>query len=114
MTYQIQITELALAQLGQISDARVQRKLLERIEGLQFDPEQQGKALTNELAGHRSIRAVGQRYRIIYQVKRDLIVVNVVAVGLRNEGSRSDIYAMLERAVQSANAKTQASKSAKK
>jgi mRNA interferase RelE/StbE len=45
-----------------------------------------------ELAGFRSIRAVGQRYRIIYTVKNEEIVVVVVAVGIRRDGARDDIY----------------------
>jgi len=48
--------------------------------------------LTGELAGHRSLRAAGQRYRILYRVERNQVLVLVVAVGIRREGSRSDIY----------------------
>ena len=46
--------------------------------------------------GYRSIRAVGQRYRIIYQIEQNLIVVYIVGVGLRKQGSRKDIYNRLE------------------
>jgi mRNA interferase RelE/StbE len=45
-----------------------------------------------ELAGYRSLRAVGQRYRIIYKVEEAEITVYVVAAGLRKEGSKSDVY----------------------
>jgi mRNA interferase RelE/StbE len=44
------------------------------------------------LAGFRSVRAVGQRYRIIYAVKGEEIFVMVVTVGIRRDGARDDIY----------------------
>lgn len=80
--------------LAEIKDRRVQGKLSQRIERLREDPEKQGKPLTEELAGYRSVRAIGQRYRIIYRVERQEIFVLVVAVGLRKEGSRADVYAL--------------------
>ena len=55
-------------------------------------PEQQGKPLVGELAGFRSIRAVGQRDRIVYRVERQEVTVLVVAVGRRRSGDKSDIY----------------------
>jgi len=39
---------------------------------------------------------VGQRYRIIYKVDRDLVLVLVVGVGMRREGDRQDIYAIMQ------------------
>jgi len=62
------------------------------IDRLADDPERQGKALLGELAGFRSIRAVGQRNRIIYQIRGNEIVVVIVAVGIRRDGARDDIY----------------------
>ena len=55
-------------------------------------PEQQGKPLVGELAGFRSVRAVGQRYRIVYRVERREVVVVIVAVGRRKAGDKNDIY----------------------
>ena len=83
--------------LKAISDRRIFQSVMERIEALKEKPEQQGKALTNELAGLRSVRAAGQRYRIIYRVDAEKIVVLVLAVGLRREGDRADIYALTKR-----------------
>ena len=57
----------------------------------------QGKALLGELRGHRSVWAVGQRYRIVYRVIRDEVMVLVIGVGRRREGNRRDVYARLER-----------------
>ena len=75
-----------------IADRRIQVKLLERMTALAADPELQGKPLGDDLAGYRSVRAVGQRYRIIYRVERSEVVVMVVAAGIRKEGSREDVY----------------------
>ncbi len=59
----------------------------------------QGKALTGALSGFRSLRAVGQRYRIIYRVVSGEVQVYVVAVGLRQEGSKRDVYRLFGRLV---------------
>lgn len=80
--------------LEAIRDRRVRQSLRDRIDALRDDPEKQGKPLVGELAGFRSLRAVGQRYRIIYRVESERVVVFVVAVGMRREGSKSDIYAL--------------------
>jgi len=92
MKYKIVLTEQAKAMLAGITDRRVREKIGHRIDGLSNDPEKQGKALTGDLAGYRSIRAVGQRYRIIYSVEREDVVVLILAVGIRKQGSRSDLY----------------------
>jgi mRNA interferase RelE/StbE len=77
-----------------ISDRRIRQKLFERASELTQDPEKQGKPLTDELAGFRSIRALGQRYRIIYRVFRDKGIVEVTTLGIRNEGSKQDVYTL--------------------
>jgi mRNA interferase RelE/StbE len=59
---------------------------------LESDPELRGKPLDDDLAGYRSLRAVGQRYRIIYRVEPSAVVVVVVAAGIRKEGNREDVY----------------------
>ena len=92
MKYTVRMSKVAFKQLEAITDRRVRQKLYDRIKELADDPDERGKPLRNELAGLRSVRAVHQRYRIVYQVERDEVVVVVVAVGLRKEGDRSDIY----------------------
>lgn len=62
MSYKIVLQPTAKEMLVRISDLRVRRKISERIEGLKENPEQQGKPLLGELAGYRSLRAVGQRF----------------------------------------------------
>lgn len=94
MTWSIVLTLLARSMLEAIRDRRVRESLRDRIDALRDDPEKQGKPLVGELAGFRSLRAVGQRYRIIYRVESERVVVFVVAVGMRREGSKSDIYAL--------------------
>jgi mRNA interferase RelE/StbE len=55
--------------------------------------------LVSELAGFRSVRAVGQKYRIVYLVQRQEVVVVVVAVGRRKHGDAVDIYALAQKLV---------------
>ena len=85
--------------LGAIQDRRVQEKIRERIEHLREDPEKQGKPLGGELEGLRTVRAVGQRYRILYRIQQDLVIVVIVAVGIRQEGSKRDVYALARKLV---------------
>ena len=66
------------------------------IEKLKDEPEKQGKALSEELLGYRSIRSVGQRYRIIYRIEQDRVVVVIVGVGRRKEGDKRDVYAVTQ------------------
>lgn len=95
--YQIELTPKALEMLEAITDKREQVLVLDRIEALAADPELQGKALLGELRGHRSIRAVGQRYRIVYRVIQGEVVVLVIGMGRRREGNRRDVYTQVER-----------------
>ncbi len=78
--------------LETIQDRRIRDKIRDRIDGLAEEPEKQGKPLTGELTGSRSLRAVGQRYRIIYRIEEGKVLVLVLALGIRKEGSGKDIY----------------------
>ena len=91
----------AMELLRAIPDRRVQKAIAAGIDRLTKEPEKQGKPLLGELSGYRSLRAVGQRYRIIYQVDRGQILVTVVAVGIRKEGERRDIYALAQKLLRS-------------
>ena len=46
-----------------------------------------------------SLHAAAQRFRIIFQVEREAERVVILAVGLRKEGDRADVYAVAERLV---------------
>ena len=96
--YRIIISPTAAKMIRAIRDLRVQRQVLEKIKGLENDPEDQGRALLDEFAGRRRIPAAG-RYRVIYSVQRLRRVVAVLAVGIRREGARDDIYRVLERLI---------------
>lgn len=95
--YEIRLTPLALEMLAAVKDRREQEKLRDRIDQLKIEPEKQGKALVDNLSGFRSVRAVGQRYRIVYKIEQDQIFVVVVGVGRRKEGDKKDIYTLLEK-----------------
>lgn len=83
--------------LEELSDQAVREQIIGRAKKLADEPEKQGKALLGELAGLRSLRASGQRYRIIYKVERGQVLVLVIAVGIRKEGSRRDVYELAQK-----------------
>ncbi len=85
--------------IADVQDRRVRAKIVETIDGLAEDPEKKGKPLTAELDGYYSVRAVGQRYRIIYRIDNEKVVVLIVAAGLRKEGDRKDIYALAKKLI---------------
>ena len=97
MAHKITLTETAAEMLKAIPDRRIQRQLTARMRRLAEEPEKQGSALRGPLAGYRSCRAIGQRYRIIYKVNGDELTVVVVATGIRKEGNRRDIYSLAQR-----------------
>ena len=95
--YEIRLTPLAIAMLEAIQDVREREKLRDRIDQLKTEPEKQGKSLVDNLTGLRSVRSVGQRYRIVYRIDLDSIVVLVVGLGRRKEGDKKDIYRVLDK-----------------
>ena len=97
MRYAIQITPTALAMLKGIADRRIRQTLVKRIDELASEPEKRGKPLVGDLDGYRSLRAVGQRYRIIYRIETAQVIVSVVAVGIRKAGHKEDIYALAQK-----------------
>jgi mRNA interferase RelE/StbE len=95
--YPIVIQPTALRLLKEISDRRIRQKISDRIDKLQESPEMQGKPLIGELDGYYSVRAVGQRYRIIYAIEQSQVTVMVVALGIRKDGSKQDVYALAKK-----------------
>ena len=79
--------------LAAIKDRREQEKLRDRIEQLKNEPEKQGKALVDDLAGFRSVRAVGH----VYKVEQEQVLVLVVGIGRRKDGDKKDIYTVLQK-----------------
>jgi len=66
---------------------------------LEQDPEKKGKPLIGELSGFRSLRVAGQRYRIIYRIEKEKIMVSIVALGIRKEGNKKDIYTLAKKLI---------------
>ncbi len=97
MTYAIALTDIAKQMLKEISDRRIRDKIAERIDQLAQDPDQQGKPLQGILAGYRSVRAVGRRYRVVYKVYQERVMVHIIGVGIRKEGGKEDIYERLQK-----------------
>jgi mRNA interferase RelE/StbE len=95
--WQIIVLPIAERQLEAIKDRRILEKISKRIEDLRHNPDEQSKPMIGELAGYRSLRAVGQRYRILYKVKAQTVVVHIVTVGIRKEGDKADVYALAKK-----------------
>jgi len=91
LKYKILITDTCLNLIGKIVDKKIRRAILNRIEGLSDEPDKQGKMLVKDLSGFRSIHAAG-RYRIIYKVEKQTVIIFVLAAGIRKEGDKKDIY----------------------
>ena len=99
MAWEVSFTEAALESLKGVSDRRIQRLIVSRAQQLAEDPYVLGIPLRDELRGLRSTRAAGQRYRIIFRIDEERRLVIVVAVGIRREGHRHDIYALAQRLI---------------
>ena len=82
-----------------IGDRRIQQLLFDTSKRLEADPEKQGKPLREDLLGFRSLRVIGQRYRIIYSIEPGARTVHIVAAGIRREGARDDIYQLAQKLV---------------
>lgn len=81
MKYRVQLTDIAKKMLAEITDVRVKKKIAERIDKLTNSPDLQGKSLKGIFLGYRSIRAVGQRYRIVFKVIEQKLVVYIHRCG---------------------------------
>jgi len=95
--YRIVIQPIAINLLREISDRRIRQKISDRIDKLKESSEMQGKPLLGELDGYYSVRAVGQRYRIIYAIEQAQVTVMIVALGIRKDGSKQDVYALTKK-----------------
>ena len=95
--YTIKLTQIAAEFIAKL-DNKSQQQVLQKIEVLKEYPLKVGKPLKGNLQDCRSIRAVGQQYRIIYQVKENEIEVIIVAVGIRRDGDKKrDIYELMKK-----------------
>ena len=78
--WQVELTARVLEQLAEIKDRKIQAGTQTALYRLQQNPDLQGKPLGGELAGYRSVRAVGQRYRTIYRLEQEQVIVLVALV----------------------------------
>lgn len=97
MRWKVRLTVPAAKQLAAIRDTRIRESISRRINALEMNPEKQGKLLADELIGYRSIRAVGQRYRILYRIEENQVLVVVVTIGIRKEGDKRDVYELAKK-----------------
>ncbi len=95
--WNVVIMPVAKKHLASIRDRRIQEGLKTSLRRLEYEPEKQGKPLSDELAGYRSIRAVGQRYRILYKLEAEQVIVVVVALGMRKAGDKKDVYELAKK-----------------
>lgn len=100
MKWNVRLGDTARNQWLSIKDSRIREHIHKRIKALENNPEQQGKSLGQELADYRSVRAVKERYRILYKIEAEEVVVLVVAMGIRKEGDKKDIYMLAKKLAQ--------------
>ena len=94
--YKIKLTKIAAENLQKI-DSKTQTQIINKIDSFKAEPLLLGKRLKGSLKEFRSVRAAGQRYRIIYKVQEEEIIVIIVAVGIRKEGNKKDIYELMKK-----------------
>ncbi len=99
MKWKVIMLPIAEKQLAEIKDRRIRESVGKRINDLEYEPELQGKPLIDELGGYRSVRAVSQRYRIIYKVEDEQVTVLVVALGIRKDGDKKDVYNLAKKLI---------------
>jgi mRNA interferase RelE/StbE len=99
VTWNITVLPAARKPLGAVRDRSVQRKLEAAVLSLSVDPHLRGKPLLGEMLGYRSLRAAGQRYRIIYRIDGSIVTVVIVTVGRRKAGDRRDLYELARKLI---------------
>jgi mRNA interferase RelE/StbE len=102
VTFKLITDESAAKDLRKIKHKDTKTAILERMLELMELPLEQGKPLEGNLAMYRSVRAVKNRYRIIYGVRvilptnrddpSDEGTVIVTVIGIRKDGDKRDVY----------------------
>ena len=101
MAWKILFTPEAKKSLKALKSKDVQREVVERLKELSKDPEIQKrrKMLRGELSGLYSIRVGGRRYRIVYKLDGEKLVIIVIHVGKRESGAKKEIYQLTKKLV---------------
>ena len=94
--FEIKLTLIAAENIKKL-DIRSKNQIINKIELLKKEPLLLGKSLKGPLKEFRSIRAAGQRYRIIYKVIESEIIVIVIAIGIRKDGDKKDIHELMKK-----------------
>ncbi len=95
--WQVLLTPEAERLLQKIQDRRIRKAIKDRACGWRMIQKSRESRYLETLAGLRSVRAVGQRYRIVYELNEAHREVWVVAVGIRRKGARDDVYERLKK-----------------
>ena len=93
----VKLSPDAVQDLAAISDQGTVQAIIRKAAGLKAEPHKQGKPLKGVLANYRSVRAAGQRYRIVYQVAAHAGQIVIVVIRIRKAGDRSDAYEVAEK-----------------
>ena len=94
--YKIKLTIVAAENIKKL-DSKTQSQVINKIEALKEEPLLLEKPLRGPLKEYRTVRTVAQHYRIIYKVLETEIVVIIIAVGIRKEGDKKDIYELMKK-----------------
>ncbi|WP_407543724.1 type II toxin-antitoxin system RelE/ParE family toxin (plasmid) [Deinococcus radiomollis] len=95
--FEVKFEEAAEQDLAVISDQSTVEAIIRRTLELKQEPMKQGKALKGVLKDYRSVRAAGQRYRIVYQVAVEAGRVVIAVIGIRKAKDKKDVYAVAEK-----------------
>ena len=85
--YRLRIKKTALKELEAIDSKTDRRRIVERISSLSSDPRPRG---SSKLSGQERYRVRQGRYRILYTIEDDLLVVYVIKIG-----DRKNVYKAL-------------------
>ena len=95
--WRVELAPTGYRSIEEICDKRVRREIARTIDGLDQNPERQGKALVQPLEGLRSVRTARDRYRVVYRLGTDSRVVSVLLVARRKAGRDDDVYVLARR-----------------
>ena len=95
--WRVELAPTGYRSMEEIGDKGVRREIARTIDGLDQNPERQGKALVQPLEGLRSVRTARDRFRVLYRLDADSRVVSVLLVARRKAGREDDVYVLARR-----------------
>jgi len=94
--YKIKLTKIAVENLDKI-ESTTRTQIINKIESLKEEPELRGKQLKGIFKDYRYIRVAGQRYRILYKLQAETVIVIIINIGIRKDGDKKDIYELMKK-----------------